>query len=67
MLGDEANPLRVEYGFAPQDPLPAFVAEAVAVAFRGAFDARHRGAPPVDMSEIEAALGGEAMLLGPYD
>ena len=65
-LGDEANAIRVEYRFAPQAS-PAFVLEAVAVAFRGAFDARYRGAPPVDMSEIEAALGGEAMLLGPYD
>lgn len=64
-LGDAADPLRVQYEFAPETP--QFVVDAVAVAFRGAFDARYRGALPLDSAQIEAALNGEAMPLGPYD
>ena len=62
-LGDAA--LRVQYEFLPE--APQFVVDAVALAFRGAFDVRYRGALPLDSAQIEAALNGEAVLLGPYD
>ena len=64
-LGDAANPLRVQYEFVPE--VPQIVVDAVALAFRGAFDARYRGALPLDSAQIEAALTGEALRLGPYD
>ena len=64
-LGGAANPLRVQYEFVPS--VPQIVVDAVALAFRGAFDVRYRGALPLDPARIEAALNGEALLLGPYD
>ena len=64
-LGDAANPLRAQYRFVPE--VPQFVLDAVALAFRGAFDVRYRGALPLDSAQIDATLNGEALLLGPYD
>lgn len=75
-LADLANPLRAAYQFDPQAPLatmsgwppmPPLVVGAVAFAFRGAFDARYRGAPPLPTEQIEELLAGESVLLGPYD
>lgn len=66
-LDDVANPLRIEYRFVPQSPLPQAVADAVALAFRSAFDVRYRGGLPVPSAQIETMLAGEAAMLGPYD
>lgn len=62
-----ANPLRAEYAFTPQSPLPQTVLEALATSFRSAFDARYRGMAPLPDAQIAALLAGEATLLGPYD
>ena len=64
---DVANPLRAEYRFTAQSPLPQTVLEALATAFRSAFDARYRGMAPLPEAQIAALLAGEAALVGPYD
>ena len=66
-LADIAHPLRAQYEFRPQEPLPPSVVEAIGMAFRSAFDCHYRGAMPVPDSQIEALLAGEGELLGPYD
>ena len=70
LADDVAHPLHVQYEFRPADPLhplPQPVVEAVALAFRGAFDSRYRGGMPVRDADVEALLAGEGELLGPYD
>lgn len=62
-----ACPLRAAYRFEAAAPLPPVVVEAVSVAFRGIFDMRYRGGPPVTAALVETALGPAAALLGPYD